>query len=781
MMEPVIQRFVDYVTRVRLQAPSIPYIANVTGAWITAAQATDPAYWGAHLRNTVRFAEGVGTLLSDSYSIVLEVGPGESLPALISASDTRRGTAHLVETMRPAAKTVNDHEYWLTALAKLWVNNVRLDWKGIHAGQRRVRISLPTYPFERQRYWVERNGAVTPDAVAKTPGRKQDIADWFYLPSWKRTIPPPSKTVQPENWLVFAAESEFARAMTAGLRPRGRVFEVHAGSRFAVRSADCFDLAPESREDYVSLFSQLASAGDLPRRILYEWQSDSPESSLTAVLYALQAIIENLPGVPIEFNLVTDRACSVFGERITSPAGGAVNAFCRVAPLENADFKVRTIDVDADTDPETMARQVLRELEAEAQNQTVAYRHSSRWEQHFQPVRLEPGAEPGIMLRAGGTYLITGGTGGVGLALAEYIARRTQGNLVLTGRSLIPAEEQWAALLAAPDTDAGLRNKILRLQRIREAGGQTTLLQADVADTNAMHRVMVDIQQRFGPVHGIIHAAAIVQPGLVQAKEPELMKSVLAPKVQGTAWLRSAIADGKLDFVLLCSSISSVLPTVGLADYAAANAWLDGLATELDSPLGTRVISVNWDAWRDVGMVADLRIPPYLVSRYRENLNYAIGSDEAAEIFDRLLNCPVSQIVISTWDMHERMEISARFAQAASGELNHTLKSSQRAVTEFTGRDEEIDAEVIELWRELLGTTFIGANDNFFELGGHSLLAAQMLSRIRERFRINLPLKTIFEAATPAEIADRIRVMRWAISIPSQEQAETGEREEIEL
>ncbi|HEX8148769.1 MAG TPA: type I polyketide synthase [Pyrinomonadaceae bacterium] len=155
MMEPILGRFTEVVRSVSLRPPRVPYVSNVTGAWVTAEEATDPTYWARHLRRTVRFAEGVGLLLGEGERVLLEVGPGRTLGTLAQARAGDSPAAVLDTLPRPGAKA-SDVEHVLQTLGRLWASGVEVDWKGFHAGERRARVPLPTYPFERRRFWVGR-------------------------------------------------------------------------------------------------------------------------------------------------------------------------------------------------------------------------------------------------------------------------------------------------------------------------------------------------------------------------------------------------------------------------------------------------------------------------------------------------------------------------------------------------------------------------------------------------------------------------------------------------
>jgi acyl transferase domain-containing protein len=806
MMELVVEAFVQQVARIKLHAPQLRYLSNVTGTWIRDDQATDPGYWGAHLRNTVRFADCGRNLLQESNSILLEVGPGETLLSLLRTQLEPRSTRPMIASMRHALAVQNDRDTWLTAAGRLWLLNSRLNWDGFYRGERRARLSLPTYPFERQRYWIEpkkSNEAPQTRLLEKRP----DIADWFYAPSWKRSVIellPQSNVGEADTWLLFAQDSSATDNLTKRLDGQGRVIRVRAGQSFRQISPELYELDPSRSEDYINLLKHMQESGRWPDRVVHAWISnagrdtdlgESLDRGIFSVMFFVQAAADLDSTRRMELNVIGDRSYSVFGERVSSPAGSALNAFCGVIALEYANIVCRVIDLDLESNSELAADQMVGEIVSVASNETVAYRGSARWVREYSPIRLEkPQSEAnslnsgnsGIRLRDRGVYLISGGLGGFGLVLARYLARAVNAQIILTARTPLPPAAEWKSLLESSATSDAVKRKIEGIQSVEDAGGNVLVLEADVVDAGAMRRVLATVRARFGAIHGIIHAAGIGGVGMIQMKTHAEALAVISPKMQGTEWIREAIPSGNLDFVLLCSSISAVIPSFGLSDYAAANAYLDGFAATYDNPSGTRVLSSNWDTWREVGMAADMSLPGEVAQLKDDRLKHGILSAEAEEVFARLLYYSISQTVISTRDFN-LLERQADQTIAAMRDISNSstvetplnVHGRPASMEEVAAAGDEIEQFIVTAWQELLGVEPIGVHDNFFQLGGHSLLGTQVLARIRDRFKIGLSLRTIFEAATPAELAQHIRITYWASGSPAN--ASTLEREEIEI
>ena len=551
MMEAAVQEFSLRVAQVKLNPPKIPYLSNVTGTWITETQATDPAYWGAHIRKTVRFSSCIQALLH-SDSVLLEVGPGETLLSLVRQHLKPRSSRPLIPSMRARQAIHDDREMWLTAIGRLWLLHSQPDWNGLYRDQHRLRLSLPTYPFERQRYWVEpKRSQILEHAAAEIAisTKKADVADWFYVPSWRRSVlqfSRLSETDRPETWLLFATENSFLDRLSAQIRLHGRAILVRGGSKFRLISPDLYEIDPANPEDYSSLFQHLHASESVPIRVVHAWmlgdnREDNLQSALDrtvlSALHLTQAIEECLPENKVELCVLSDRAYSIFGEPVSSPIAAALNAMLKVISLECPNISTRVIDFNLAPSSEAVIPQCLRELLSDSSDAVVAYRGSARWVQYFEQVRVEMLHGQinirSIALRPGGTYIITGGLGGVGLVLAQHLASTAKARIILTTRAEFPESSEWKALTEAGNTSHDLKRRIQGIELIEQLGGRPVVMTADTADESAMKRLVSTLQSQYGPVRGIIHAAGLAGSGLIQGKSRDQALAVLTRRFRG--------------------------------------------------------------------------------------------------------------------------------------------------------------------------------------------------------------------------------------------------------
>lgn len=611
MLEPILGEFERFCRTIQFKPPTIPYISNLTGAWITAAEATSPLYWVKHLRSTVRFADGVAALLQDPGRVLVELGPGRTLSSLAQQQPVKARAA--LSTLRHPKAEGSDVAFLLTALGRIWLAGSSPDWALVHADEERRRLPLPTYPFERKRYWIEAGNPLTAAAKRDTSLRKRpDLAEWFYLPSWKRSLPP------------RAAEAGSARGgCLLFLDPCGLGAElakrlpdavtVAIGERFAKLGDGAYSVNPGSRADYEALTRDLQARGRLPRSIVHLWAVTAGgavafERAQTLYFDSLVFLAQSLLSdeQPVELTVVSNNLHQVAGEAELQPEKALLVGPCKVIPHELPHVRSRSVDVvlppAGSWHEARLHDQLLAEIAASPAEGVVAYRGADRWTQTFDPVRLDAKAGKG-WLRERGVYLITGGLGGIGLELAEHLARSARARLVLVGRAALPPREEWASFLTAHAPSNGTSRKIQRVQAIEALGAEVVVESADVTQHEQMKAVVGRARERFGTLHGVVHAAGTIDDGLIVLKTPEAARSVLAPKVQGALVLDAVLRGSPLDFFVLFSSVSSILGLQGQVDYTAGNAFLDAFAQQRAQREPSRTVAINWSAWQDVGMV----------------------------------------------------------------------------------------------------------------------------------------------------------------------------------
>ncbi|MFN3824350.1 MAG: type I polyketide synthase [Pseudorhodobacter sp.] len=624
MLDPILQRFGDYLRSIRLNPPQIPVISNRTGQPLTAAEATDPDYWVAHLRNTVRFAACMDWLRAEPGRVFLEMGPGRAMSSLAQANGVAQG--QIVSALRHPEQAIADDMWHMATIGRLWACGVAVDWAPIWGEARRLRVPLPTYAFQRKPYFIQPGKASVVEAEA-LPARTDDIAQWGWKPQWRPRAAECEIDVEagldgstPQTWLVFLDEAGLGVATADLLRRAGhRVIPVRAGDAFR-KDSDGYTLAPErGRDGYDALIRDLVQSGTVPTRVAHFWlvtdrETFRPGSSFLhrnveqgfySLMFLAQALAgENLPG-PVHLTAVTNGAVRVREEALTHPEKATVAGPLRVIPHELPGMTAAQIDLVLPEAPRRgradfapLALQLIEDLLSPPANALVALRGARRLERGVTPVALPEGA---LDLAQGSTVLVTGGFGGIGLTLAEDMIRRHRAKIALIARRPLPPRDDWEAEITGQGPAA---RRILALQRLEALGGEVIVLAADVCDRSEMAEAVAQATARLGPVRVVIHAAGVVDDGPLLSKTPASVEEVLAPKLHGTQVLDSLFPDGAIDLMVLFSSTSTLTGPAGQVDYVAANEYMNAYSQSRTGGK-TRVVALNWGIWQGVGMAAE--------------------------------------------------------------------------------------------------------------------------------------------------------------------------------
>jgi acyl transferase domain-containing protein/thioesterase domain-containing protein/acyl carrier protein len=627
MLEPILAKFGTFLRGIVMRAPQRPFISNLSGAIITAAEANSADYWVRHLRHTVRFADGLQQLLADETRVLLEVGPGRTLSSLARSHPARKPAQPVLASMRHADDATDDQAFMLGAFGRLWATGVEVDWSKLRTGETRLRIELPTYCFEHQRHWVEpgKTGVLAPED--RPLHKRKDLAQWFYQPVWQRTpvataAAAPHSGTTPQRTLLLSDGSAFAERLAQHLRAGGdEVIVATAGRSWREEDPRRFTLDAKSTNDLERLFQAVLAVSPPPSRIVHLWNlgSHDLETTLQRGFYRLLQIAQVIGredlSEPMALMVLTRNAQRVAGETEIDAAKATLLGPCKVLPREFPNVRCVSADIDTPAPGSPLEQRLLDGLAADLDaalhgtlaHDVTAWRAGERWVREHVEAPLPAVAAAQSKLRTQGAYLITGGLGGVGLALAEHLARRVQARLVLVGRQGLPERSHWPDHLARGDA---LARRIRQVMAIEALGSQVLVIAADVTNAAQMKAAVRHARARFGTLHGVLHTAGVLADGVIQLKDAAVAASVLAPKVQGTLALEAALADDAkappLDFLLLFSSISAFAGLAGQIDYAAANAFLDAYAQSRWARGDTRTIAVDWSQWQEVGMAAEL-------------------------------------------------------------------------------------------------------------------------------------------------------------------------------
>jgi epothilone polyketide synthase E len=630
-VDPLRGDLVAALAGIQPKAAAVPMRSTVTGSVVTGPE-LGAGYWADNLRQPVRFAQTIRALREEGHGLFVEMSPHpilmtsmEEICEALERSGVVVGSLRRGQDERPAM---------LEALGALWARGYPVAWERLFpAGGRRV--PLPTYPWQRERYWREvperadekgKGGIVLPsseedvDTLARrleqtsalsgpeitgfrrgllalaAAERKAEadvaVRDWLYEPTWRAqpSVGVPRPVKDGERWLILADAGGMGRALARELIARGAsCLLAEAGDEREARPDGSWQVCPTRREDLEALRSA-ASLGGAPVGVVSFWGLDAPETSALTTeglmesqrrlcggaVQLLQALIRPAGAIeaePPQLFFVTRGA--------TSAAGAAINVaqaplwgLAKVAALEHPELRVRQLDLDP-TGASELGDALLSELLSSTLESQVAWRGRERHVRRLVRLRL-PEAPSTPVLRADACYLITGGLGNLGLTLAASLVEQGARHLVLTSRRGAAGPEARRAVEA-----------------LEQLGAQVLVSQADVANPEQMSEVFAAIEAGGVPLRGVFHTAGISSSSPLAIEETDSLLATLRPKVAGAWLLHTLSAAHPLDYFVCYSSVSALWGVAGGGSYVAANTFLDTLA-EARAQAGRVAQSMNF-------------------------------------------------------------------------------------------------------------------------------------------------------------------------------------------
>ena len=753
MMDPIVEEFRQAVAKVARKEPKDLYLSNVTGTWVTREDAVSPAYWARHLRDAVRFQDSATLLLNDPEHVFLEVGPGNALATLVRRN-AAEGTFPAILSTLPAPRDAQQDAltHATDVFAKLWLAGAKSTAGRAYKGEARRRIPLPAYPFQRERYDLLKGPPpALPRASAPALSTTAQGVE-LSVPTWPRMQASPRvPSLKGQRWLVLESDTPVAASVTERLHLAGAdVVSLVAGTGASDPVAKGFAVDPSQPEALTEHLERLRGEGWTPEHVAYLWplvkEPRDLDAGLVTSFHGLLALAKALgPGAaktPVTLDVVTTGAQDVTGEEPLVPWQAAGVGASRVLPQEYPGLTVRTVDVpmpaaDASASGPWLER-LVTELSA-GREPGVALRGPYRHVESFEPVAVPATATaPSAGLKDGGVYVIVGGLGRVGFALAEQLTQAVKPKLVLLSRRALPAPGEWDAWRAGHDAQDATSRVIERVRALEQAGAQVLALRADAGVAGQLDKALQLAESKFGRIDGVFYAAGdggMATRITVAESTPEAAAPLLSGRLGGLSQLAEALASRSPDFVVVQSSLTVVLGGMAVSAVAAAHAGMDAVAARQARTSGTRWYAVDWDVWGvGEGFRPDAVISP-------------------AEGF-RLLRALISQptggrYLVTLGSLAARLQV-ARDGVAATGAGAKSGGKHPRPplANAFVAPRDETEERVAGLWQELLGLEKVGITDNFFELGGHSLLGVQLLSRIREAFQVELSMRALFESPT---------------------------------
>jgi len=745
MMDGMIDNFKVILGQIHFETPKIPFISSLTGTWITPEEAMNPEYWCRQLRNPVQFAKGLDTILSNEKVVLLEVGPGTTLTSFANDYENRQGKEYCpLNLVRHIKESVPDEEYLLKRIGHLWSIGINVSWKSFLNGTEK-RVSLPVYPFHGKKFMIHEDPF---ELMKNTNGQKEIMKkktakEWFYLTSYQsESISYFCKVVDDKRdymYILFLDNSQFSYGLKNYCNGEQlNYITVAIGETYKKLSESSYEINPKSEEDYNHLFESLKDKEI--SNIIHAWTVMETECEYSKMqirgFYSLLHIAKAFNRLgwkhKISLTVVSNGLLNLLGTDLVMPSKGTICGAMKVIPQEQPYIRGKLIDIDlSHCDQEVLYKNIILDSNLMKGSTVVGFRGNRRWVQTYTKAELPNPST--TTLNSTDVIVITGGLGKLGKIITKHLISTYNCKLALLINTKLPEREKWESYLHEYDEANKIRQSLAFLLKMEETGAEIVAIKADIRKKEELSLALEKVKDRFGHITGIIHAAGRTDFNITQSRINDITLAEcgrqMDSKVLGVMGLEKALAGKDIKFCILFSSLASVIGGLGYVAYSAANSFLDAYANKMSKDSKTLWLSVNWDNWN----AAEYEKDPL-----------AIEPEEGTEVLDYLLSFRENQVLVSTYDLEERIN---RWVMLERLELVNPKNEEKENNNEVN--DEDIDGNnlnyvIKNIMEKQLGKKEIGIDDNFFELGGDSLKALSIISMIQKKMNKRLLLSDFF-------------------------------------
>lgn len=637
-----------------------------------------------------------------------------------------------------------------------YVSGSIFEWETSYSGHRAHRITLPTYSFDKSRCWLE-----IPDTTEQM----------FYTTRWEKSFSIDHNYAVHGTTLLLHNCSPAAINIVNLLRTQGgRVIEVIIGSRYEMLDDEDRYFIGYTEEDYRKLIEHLQEVQ--LDRILHatalnpdptiESVSDlmsEQHSGLYSLFHLVSALSLQISDRPTELIVLTCYGTrTTANQEIVHPLRTALLGLAKVVHWENPQLRCRCIDLDENTD----SLHILKEISASQTEFQIAYRGEQRWVERLAHLEIAQATTSEAYIRTNGVYVITGGLGRLGLQMARYLASKTRVHLILLNRTAFSSRSEWDELNKHGGNDEMLR-QIQAIREIEATGSHVHMYQVDLTDVDRLNNVLIDVRNQYGSLNGIMHCAGVgvgMMGEMIPNDRLETFEAVIAPKILGTWNIAQATKQDDMDFMILFSSVITLIGAVGSGSYTAANAYLDSFAA--DARLhGRPVTTINWPYWLKEDEEEE-------IGNHAKEIFRFLAPEKAFSALDDLLGLPLDRVIIG--QLHRQspvLQLGDHLPLKLSDELLDSFPDTRKAQSvplsvkrknvKLKGTKDanvsEVEQFVATTWNEVLGFSELSIDDNFFDLGGDSIMVTKVFSLLQERYADRIRMADLFTYPTISKIA----------------------------
>ena len=630
---------------------------------------------------------------------------------------------------------------------------------------------------------IEKTLDIKPNRRETLISGRKPFSKWFYKPGWQKFSFEKNIEVKQENVLVFMQASTFNEVLLKELTDcSSAVVTVENGKNFEDK-AGSFTIDSSNPQHYHKLFQTLKDRGVICSSIYHLWNSCDKTSSIEEEekladsqiigFYSLLNITKamaNLPDQAVAINVLTNNMQHVTSQEDLCPEKASMLGVMKVAPVENNKVSYRSFDIDI-AEIRKYAQSKLNEVavsmiacasQVTDRFQMLALRKDNWYAQSLTSIELTTTEARNNVFKNKGTYLFTGGLGGMALNIMKHISKSHLANFIIIDKKALPPKNDWKKSIETLTDDT---TTIKQLQNIERAGSRLTIVEGDISDYHAIKDCVADAIAKYGSVNGVFHiAGAIDHAGIIQSRSIEISEKLMAPKLQGTLVLDKLLQDQTLDFIVYFSSTGNIFPKLkfGQVAYNAGHEFLD-IYAHAKRRQGENAYVINSNDWHGVGIAAEAA----KTHSYRLK-NYDISFDELLSIRPReglytlttILENTHPQVVVSAYDVSElqsfinQLDFSEIITNGADEQKGRRGRTRDELSSVYIEPGTHLEKQLAGIFEEIFRIEQVGIDDDFFELGGDSIKAISAISMLQQEHALDLPITTFFEKRTIRNIAE---------------------------
>ena len=752
MMDGMLEEYGALLEEIELGELTQPLLSNVRGELCQGSEMSKGSYWVDQLRQPVRFSKGLGQILEEENVVFLEVGPSGGLSSFVQNHEGYKESHQVVRLLGGQRYRKDTHKGFLRGIGKLWSLGIEPDWEKYYSQEKRNKVSVPGYAFEKTQYPVDIGPQLMPIEGSSNKGEvKRSFEEWFYAPTWQLSPKPVSSQNLEDKGttLVFCDNYGVGSSLIKQLKNRGEqvICLYPQNHKIDADLSNAYSIDLEDEYAILHLLQELKLEGVYPNRLVHCWGITDIELGMTKpedmelYFYSLLHTIKACQSAEIVLEhvaVLTSGIHDIIEVNLgCSPTKALGIAFLKVLAQEFPSLKTTHIDISLNEEFDDA--KVLREVYDTDSGKVVSFRNSKRWVQTFEPLNIDQELI-GSTIRRQGVYLITGGLGSVGTVISNYLSRKYQAHLILVGREQLPSRADWDSYSNDSVEASSILERIEKIRGIENRGGKVLYLACDISNEVEFANLLAHAESQFGQINGVIHAAGITSDLSIKSIA-ELGKNDFDLQYRSKLWglesLYKILKNYELDFCILTSSISSILGGIGFGAYATANVFMDSFVLG-HNKLGKlkNWISLNLDA---------ISFHP------GQTEGLAIESNDLPKVIEYVLALKeFPQVLVSVSEFDNRLANWIRKEnKALSSEKEESFGEEKFPIHTLS----DVEQSLQQIWGRFFGREDLSIRDDFFEIGGDSLKALTLISRINKGLGINLSIRELFEKPTIKTLA----------------------------